>query len=114
MGAGRAAETPVSECARNWDWFGGTSADSGRARDARLHATIKLLTQYERLTEKYNARIPPTALTELNRKRDAGTFAVEDLPAMLRREWPGGIFDGQTLAEISALCGRRSSGDTRR
>jgi len=70
---------------------------------------IKLLTQFERLAEKYNARIAPARLTELNRKRDAGTIMVVDLPGTLRREWPGGIFDDKTLATIRAMCDQRQS-----
>ena len=66
---------------------------------------IKVLTQYERLAEKLGIRLPPRRLEELNRKRDAGTITIGDLPGTLRREWPGGPFDGKTLDEIRAMCG---------
>ena len=66
---------------------------------------IKVLTQYERLAEKLGIRLPPRRIEGLNRKRDAGTITIGDLPGTLRREWPGGIFDGKTLDEIRELCG---------
>jgi hypothetical protein len=70
--------------------------------------------QFERLSEKYNSAIPPARLMTLNHKRDAGTITLEDLPATLRREWPGSIPSDMPLDGIRSLCERRSSGGSRR
>src|SRR2546423_7915416 len=66
---------------------------------------IKTLTQYERLAEMLGIRLSPRRIEELNSKRDAGTITIDDLPGSLRREWPGGPFDGKTLDEIREACG---------
>ena len=71
------------------------------------NTAITILTQYERLARKQGLTLPPRRIAGLNRQRDAGTITVEDLPATLRREWPGGPFDGKTLDEIRELCGTR-------
>lgn len=68
---------------------------------------IKVLTEYGRLASKLQIRLPSKRVEELNRRRDAGTITVADVPATLRREWPGGVFDDKTLDEIRELCGRK-------
>lgn len=103
--ARRARGTPGPDDSRSRD------GDPPAPRDC--NTAIKVLTQYERLAEKLGIRIAPARMAELNRKRDAGTITGADLPATLRREWPGGPFDGKSLAEIRALCGRRSPGEPR-
>lgn len=67
---------------------------------------IKLLEQYERLAAKLGTQLPPARIAHLNAMRDSGQIRGSDLPGRLQREWPGGQFDGKTLDEIRALCGR--------
>lgn len=85
------------------------AAGSGGPEPARRDCgtALKVLTQYERLARKLGVRLPPSRVEALNHKRDAGTIIVTDLPGTLRREWPGGMFDGKTLNEIRELCGQR-------
>jgi hypothetical protein len=60
---------------------------------------IKLLTQYERLTNKLNSSLPPSRIEALNRMRDDGTITVNDLPSILRREFPSQLLNN-SLTEI--------------
>jgi hypothetical protein len=64
---------------------------------------IKLLTQYERLAEKYGVRLTESRLQELDTKRDSGIISSNDLPATLQRVFPG-RFLGQTLQEVREDC----------
>jgi hypothetical protein len=77
-------------------------------RDCRT--AIEILTQYERLAQKLNKRLSPQVIAALDRRRDAGTITIAAIPAILRRKWPGGVFDGKTLAEIRALCQQSAPG----
>jgi hypothetical protein len=64
---------------------------------------MKLLTQYERLAAKYGVKLPPDRLEILNRKRQDGSITSNDLPATLRRAFPG-QFQGLTLNELYKIC----------
>jgi hypothetical protein len=64
---------------------------------------IKVLTQYGRLANKLGVKISKKRLDELNRKRDNGTITVNDLPAKLRRNFPG-YFQGMSLQDIARQC----------
>jgi hypothetical protein len=64
---------------------------------------IKVLTQYERLAEKLGVKLSPKRLRELNRKRDNRTITINDLPAKLRRNFPG-YFNGMSLRDIARQC----------
>ena len=70
---------------------------------AECQSTIKLLTQYERLVEKFGVRLSPGRVQELDRLRDSGEIRKSDLPGTLQREFPG-IFDNMTLLEIRQAC----------
>lgn len=64
---------------------------------------MKILTQYDRLAQKYEITIPPSRRKQLEAKRAEGTITIGDLPGRLRRKWPG-IFDEMTLAQIRVVC----------
>ena len=49
----------------------------------------KALTQYQRILEKLGKKLSPNRVSDLNKKRDAGTITVEDLPGGM--EYPGGL-----------------------
>jgi hypothetical protein len=67
-----------------------------------LNKAIKILTQYERLAEKFGIRISAKRVEDLNRLRDAGRISTSDLPAILLREFPGELA-GLALDEIRSL-----------
>ena len=67
------------------------------------NTAIKLLKQYARLAGKYQLQLPPNRLRDLDDKRDAGIITSDDLPARLRREFPGS-FIGKTLKDIEVWC----------
>jgi len=66
---------------------------------------IKILTQYERLAQKFGLNLPASRIEELNRLRDAGTITINHIPASLRDPFPMGTFGNMTLAAIRQLCG---------
>jgi hypothetical protein len=66
---------------------------------------IKILTQYERLAQKFGLNLPASRIEELNRLRDAGTITINHIPASLRDPFPIGTFGDMTLAAIRQLCG---------
>jgi hypothetical protein len=66
---------------------------------------IKILTQYERLAQKFGLNLPESRIAELNRLRDAGQITINHIPARLREQFPTGTFADMTLAAIRALCG---------
>lgn len=74
---------------------------------AKCKTALKILTSFERLANDRRKRIPPRTLEGLKQQRDDGTLTIDDLPGWLRAEWPGGEFDGKTLHEIRAMCGKR-------
>jgi hypothetical protein len=63
---------------------------------------LKILTQYERLAEKFEIKISPKRIADLDRLRDAGRISTSDLPAGLLREFPGELA-GLSLDEIRKL-----------
>ena len=75
-------------------------------------AAIKVLEQYERLFLKVNAGrpLPAKRVKALDELRDRGVIRIRDVPASIRRVWPGGRFDELTLAEIYELCGKKRGG----
>lgn len=80
---------------------------SARPAAARCKTALKILMAFERLANDQRKRIPPRILEGLKQKRDDGTLTIDDLPGWLRSEWPGGEFNGKTLDEIRAMCGKR-------
>lgn len=62
---------------------------------------IKILTQYERLANKYKLNLSADKIQALNLLRDNGLIKFSDLPAKLRSEFPG-EFGDMTLNEIRA------------
>jgi|694.fasta_scaffold100517_1 hypothetical protein len=62
---------------------------------------IKILTQYERLANKYNLNLSAEKIQALNRLRDNGLIKFSDLPAKLRSEFPR-EFGDMTLNEIKS------------
>ncbi|OUL36180.1 hypothetical protein BV372_08205 [Nostoc sp. T09] len=62
---------------------------------------IKILTQYERLANKYGLRLSEQKIQELNVLRDNGLIRASNLPAKLRNEFPG-EFSEMNLNEIRA------------
>ncbi|WP_066425458.1 hypothetical protein [Anabaena sp. 4-3] len=62
---------------------------------------IKILTQYERLANKYGLRLSDDKIKELNTLRDNGLIKISNLPAKLRNEFPG-EFSEMNLNEIRA------------
>jgi predicted DsbA family dithiol-disulfide isomerase len=65
---------------------------------------IKILTQYERLANKYGLRLSDDKIQELNTLRDHGLIKVSNLPAKLRNEFPE-EFSDMNLNEIRAYEG---------
>jgi hypothetical protein len=65
---------------------------------------IKILTQYERLAEKFGLKLPASRIQELNRLRDSEQITINHLPGSLRGEFPLGTFGDMTLAAIRGLC----------
>jgi len=70
---------------------------------ADCQAAIKILTQYERLANKLGIRLSPTRIRQLDRKRANRTISTDDLPAKLRRKFPG-YFKGRSLRDIAQQC----------
>jgi hypothetical protein len=64
---------------------------------------IKILTQYERLAEKFGKNLPAKRIEELNALRDSGQITINHLPGFLKSMFPGNFGD-MTLAAIRALC----------
>ena len=64
--------------------------------------------EYERLYPKVapGKRLSPKTIKELNKKRDNGTIKFDDLPAKLKRRFPG-EFKGYSLKEIEELCKKK-------
>ncbi|MFB2882126.1 hypothetical protein [Floridanema aerugineum] len=60
---------------------------------------IKILTQYERLANKFELRLSSQKIAELNLLRDSGLIKITNLPARLHEEFPG-EFRELTLDEI--------------
>ena len=78
-----------------------------RPEARKCNTALNILTAFERLANDRRKHIPPRVLITLRAKRDDGTITIDDLPGWLRAEWPGGEFNGMTLAEIRRMCGRR-------
>ncbi|HLO84621.1 MAG TPA: hypothetical protein VK203_06350 [Nostocaceae cyanobacterium] len=62
---------------------------------------IKILTQYERLANKYGLKLSDEKIKELNDLRDRGLIKISNLPAKLRAEFPGEFRD-MNLNDIRA------------
>jgi RHS repeat-associated protein len=75
---------------------------AGLPSRAAINKATKILTQYERLAQKYGIRLSPRRIEELNRLRDAGRISTSDLPAGLLREFPGELA-GLSLEDIGNL-----------
>jgi hypothetical protein len=71
----------------------------------RLQRVKKLLSEYERLSDKCKLSIPPAKLQQLNEKRDAGVIKPSDLPAKLKNEIPK-EFQDMTIREIKEMLRR--------
>ncbi len=80
---------------------------------AECNLAEKLLTQYERLAQKFRINLTPDELDRLNQKRDNETITQYDLPATLRREFPG-YFGDMTLKQIRELCAEAAQRRRRR
>lgn len=63
----------------------------------------KLLKQYDRLAQKYGVKLSPKEKARLDQKSNDGTITSNDLPATLRREFPGEL-QNLTLNEIEKRC----------
>jgi hypothetical protein len=59
----------------------------------KAKTAIKILTQYERLANKYNLNLSAEKIRSLNLLRDNGLIKFSDLPAKLRAEFPGEFCD---------------------
>lgn len=70
---------------------------------AACNKAKKLLTEYTRLYAKTGRELPAARRKSLDAKRDAGTISKDDLPASLKRDFPG-EFSSMTLAEVQAAC----------
>jgi hypothetical protein len=68
---------------------------------SKKQKAIKILTQYERLANKFNIQLSPQKIEYLNRLRDNGLIKIADLPAKLHNEFPGEFRD-LTLDEIKS------------
>ena len=66
---------------------------------------IKILTQYERLAQKFGVNIGNKRIAELNRLRDTGQITINDIPGSLRGEFPTGTFGNITLKQVRNMCG---------
>lgn len=64
---------------------------------------IKILTQYERLSQRRGIQLSPARIALLDKLRDMGVIKSTDLPGKLTREFPG-EFAGLTLAEVRRAC----------
>lgn len=69
---------------------------------AAINRAVKILTQYERLVQKFGIRLSAKRIEELNRLRDAGRISTSDLPAHLLRFFPTEL-SGLSLEDIRAL-----------
>ncbi|MGK7900643.1 MAG: hypothetical protein AB4352_04355 [Hormoscilla sp.] len=78
--------------------------ESERPSRKDCQKAIKILTQYERLAQKFRKQIGTRRIAELNRLREAGMITINHLPGILRSEFPIGIFDHMTLSEIREWC----------
>lgn len=67
-----------------------------------LQTVKKLLTEYERLANKYNLNISPVKLKQLDEKRNLGTIKPTDLFAKLRKEIPKEL-ENMTLEEVKRM-----------
>jgi len=69
---------------------------------AKIDTAEKLLTEYERLAQKFNLTIPPAKLAELDSLRDSGAITSNHLPGTLNSVFPG-EFKGKTLDVIRKM-----------
>jgi hypothetical protein len=72
-----------------------------KAAEAKRTAE-KLLTDYERLAEKYKVTLSPSRLARMNHLRDQGVISTSDLPATLLREFPNELA-GRSLSDIRRM-----------
>jgi hypothetical protein len=79
--------------------------DNAKPSAKDCNTAIKILTEYERLAEKYDIKLSKDRLKKLDEKRGNGTITIFDIPKGLRSKFPG-RFVGKTLSEIIAECGR--------
>jgi hypothetical protein len=68
----------------------------------RLQTVKKLLTEYDRLANKFSLEIPQNKLKQLDEKRNLGTIKGTDLPATLKKEIPRELID-LTLNEVEKM-----------
>ncbi len=105
--AGRSADhdRPAAALARNRGGDAEAATEGLRRRDQGARA-------YERLFLMVNPGRHLTAerVKALDELRDRGVIRIRDVPASIRRIWPGGRFDELTLAEIYELCGKKRGG----
>lgn len=102
--AGHQAITTTLTMSSTGDGGGGNQRPPRPPRDL-CNKAIKILTQYERLTKKFNLNIGSKRLAELNRLRDAGQITINHIPGTLRGEFPMGTFGDITLEQIRNMCG---------
>jgi RHS repeat-associated protein len=81
----------------------GTSEDCPSAKDCST--AIRLLTEFERLSGKYEVELGAGRERKLREKRANGTITSDDLPQTIRKKFPSRLA-GKTLNEIRALCGK--------
>jgi RHS repeat-associated protein len=67
---------------------------------------IKLLEQVDRLSQKYNLKIPPRRLAEWRQKITDGTITSADLPMTIQDQFPG-EFKNKTLSQLRELCNKK-------
>jgi hypothetical protein len=79
------------------------SDDCQKLPKKKCDTAIKILTQYERLANKFGKKIPRDKINQLNKLRDAGTITSNNLPGTLLGEFPG-EFTGMTLNAIRQMC----------
>jgi hypothetical protein len=66
---------------------------------------IKLLEQFERLSQKKGLKLSADKLERLTELMNSGEITVRDLPATLQREFPGTLTNF-SLTIIRFLCGK--------
>ncbi|HYT93732.1 MAG TPA: hypothetical protein VEL76_33745 [Gemmataceae bacterium] len=71
--------------------------------DQKCKRAIKILEQFERLAQKFKAKLSAARLAKLKALRDSGTIQAGDLPARLTRAFPK-EFLGMSLAAIRKHC----------
>jgi hypothetical protein len=69
---------------------------------ASIKKAIKILKSYKRLSEDRGVKLPQQKIDDIDKKIKEKVVKISDLPALLRREYPG-QYNDKTLEELEEI-----------